>query len=128
MNASRYLLDTHLVYWWMTNDAALGKAARQLISEADIAVSVVSLWELIIKNRKGKLSLPEAPLAQSLEAQGFAVLPARGDHIESSRGIRLNHGDPFDRLLVATARAEGCIFLTRDRAILSAGLAYVLAA
>ena len=72
MSGSRYLLDTHLVYWWMRNDAALGPVSRQLIRGGDIAVSVVSLWELVMKNRKGKLSLPEGPLAHSLEprAQG----------------------------------------------------------
>jgi len=122
------LLDTHLVYWWMRNDAALGPVSRQLIRGGDIAVSVVSLWELVLKNRKGKLSLPEGPLAHSLEQQGFSVLPMRPIHVESSRDIHLGHDDPFDHLLVATARAEGRTFLTRDRIILAAGQAHVQAA
>jgi PIN domain nuclease of toxin-antitoxin system len=128
MSVSRYLLDTHLLYWWMRNDAALGPVARQIISDGDIAVSVVSLWELILKNRKGKLSLPQGSLSLNLEQQGFAVLPMRPEHLEHSRDLRLGHSDPFDHLLVATACAEGRTFLTRDRTILAAGLAQVQAA
>lgn len=128
MNGARYLLDTHLMLWWMMNDPVLGQAAIETIRDGDVAVSVLSLWELTLKNRKGKLSLPDAPLAGSLEQQGFTILPVRADHIETSRGLNLPHGDPFDHLLVATAQAEGRILLTRDRATLAAGLAHVQAA
>lgn len=128
MSGTRYLLDTHLMLWWMLNDPVLGAGAREIIRSEDVAVSVLSLWELTLKSRKGKLRLPEGPLTGSLENQGFAVLPLRADHIETSRSVRLRHGDPFDLLLVAVAQAEGRILLTRDQAILAAGLAHVQAA
>ncbi len=128
MSAPRYLLDTHFVYWWMYNDPALGTLARNIIADGDVAVSMVSLWELILKSRKGKLSLPDAPLASSLEAQGFTVLPLRADHLEAGRGIHLFHNDPFDYLLVAVAQSEGRAFLTRDHQILSAHLTHTQAA
>lgn len=122
---SRYLLDTHFVYWWMCNAPELGHVARDLIAEADVAVSVVTMWELTLKSRKGKLSLPDAPLAASLEAQGFSILPLRGEHVEAGRSTRLCHNDPFDYLLVATAQSEGRTFLSRDQAILAARLPHV---
>lgn len=125
---SRYLLDTHFVYWWMRNDPELGSVAREIIANEDVVVSVVTLWELTLKNRKGKLSLPEAPLAASLEAQGFSVLPLRGEHIEAGRGVHLFHQDPFDYMMVAVAQTEGRILLTRDQTLLAARLPYVQAA
>lgn len=128
MSGARYLLDTHLMLWWMLNDPILGAGAREIIRSEDVAVSVLSLWELTLKNRKGKLRLPDGPLTSSLEKQGFAVIPLRADHIEISRGVRLRHDDPFDLMLVAVAQSEGRILLTRDRAILSVGLAHVQAA
>jgi PIN domain nuclease of toxin-antitoxin system len=125
---NRYLLDTHFVLWWMRNDPELGSVAREIIASEDIAVSVVNLWELTLKSRKGKLALPDAPLAASLEAQGFNVLPLRGEHIEAGRGVNLFHQDPFDYLMVAVAQSEGRILLTRDQTLLAARLPHVQAA
>ena len=112
----------------MRNDAVLGTAAHRIIGEEEVAISVVSLWELVLKHRKGKLVLPDGPLLPSLEQQGFTVLPIRPEHIESSRDIHLGHEDPFDLLLVAVARSERRILLTRNRAILSSALNWVQAA
>lgn len=123
-----YLIDTHLLFWWMTDDACLGAASAARIADGDIAVSVLSLWELRLKERAGKLALPAAPLDASLVAQGFTVLPLKAEHVEAGRGIRLPHRDPFDHQLIAVAHAERRIFLTRDRAILAARLPHVEAA
>lgn len=123
-----FLIDTHLLLWWMTNDAELGAPTSARIADGDIAVSVLSLWELRIKERAGKLALPAAPLARSLVEQGIVVLPLKAEHVEAGRAIHLPHRDPFDHLLVAVAHAEQRIFLTRDRAILAAHLPHVEAA
>lgn len=128
MNPQRFLLDTHLLYWWMTADARLGAATAKLIAEGDIAISVVSLWEMLLKNRKGKLPLPDTPLAASIESQGFATFPLHARHLEAAHGLHIGHDDPFDHLLVAIAGVEGCTFLTRDKAILAAGIPHVRAA
>ena len=122
---TRYLLDTHFIYWWMTGDRRLGKAARTLIAEADCTVSVASLWEMLLKNAKGKLPLPEAPIHESLEAQGFRVLPIHARHVEATRQFGHMHDDPFDRLLAATAASEDLVFLTRDEEIQRSGLPFV---
>lgn len=125
MAAPRYLIDTHILYWWMTNQPNLGEATIRKLREADIAVSAATLLEMILKNRKGKLPLPEAPLHQEIEAQGFRLLPITPLHLETLRGLDIPHKDPFDRLLIATAMTEQCVFLTRDEPILDFALPFV---
>ena len=118
----RYLLDTHLIYWWMTADARLGKATQRIIAKSEMAVSTASMWEMTLKNAKGKLSLPQGSLTEQLEAQGFVLLPILPRHIEAVRSLNVAHGDPFDRLLIAQAYDERLTLLTRDAAILKLGV------
>ncbi|MGH8475961.1 MAG: type II toxin-antitoxin system VapC family toxin [Methylococcales bacterium] len=118
----RYLLDTHLVYWWMTGDKCLGAATQRNIAESEIVVSTASLWEMTLKNAKGKLPLPSSSIVESLEAQGFILLPIVPRHIEAMRRLNCVHADPFDRLLIAQSLDEKLILLTRDAAILALGL------
>lgn len=118
----RYLLDTHLVYWWMTADARLGKTTQRIIAKSEIVVSAVSVWEMVLKNTKGKLPLPQGSITEQLEAQGFIVLPILPRHIEAVRILQCAHPDPFDRLLLAQARDEKLTLLTRDAAILGLDL------
>lgn len=122
----RYLLDTHLVYWWMTGDARLGKVTRSIIAESEIIVSTASVWEMVLKNAKGKLPLPQGSIAEQLEVQGFVILPILPRHIEAARSLTCTHADPFDRLLIAQAYDERLALLTRDAAILALGLDEVL--
>jgi PIN domain nuclease of toxin-antitoxin system len=122
----RYLLDTHLVYWWMTADARLGKTTQRTIAKFEIVVSSVSLWEMVLKNDTGKLPLPRGSLIEQFEAQGFIVLPILPRHIEAVRNLHCTHTDPFDRLLIAQALDEKLTLLTRDAAILGLGLEGVM--
>jgi len=124
----RYLLDTHLIYWWMTADERLGESTQEIIARDEIVVSVASLWEMTLKNAKGKLPLPEDSIAESLEAQGFILLSILPRHIEATRRLSCPHNDPFDRLLIAQGQAEGIPLLTRDAAMLALGLNGVIAA
>jgi PIN domain nuclease of toxin-antitoxin system len=114
----RYLLDTHLIYWWMTADARLGKATQRIIAKSDIVVSAASVWEMVLKNARGKLPLPQGAITEPLEAQGFVLLPILPRHIEAARSLTCAHPDPFDRLLIAQAQDERLTLLTRDAAIL----------
>ena len=118
----RYLLDTHLIYWWMTADARLGIATQRIIAKSEIVVSTASIWEMVLKNAKGKLPLPQGSITEQLEAQGFALLPILPRHIEAARSLTCTHADPFDRLLIAQAYDERLTLLTRDAAILELGL------
>jgi PIN domain nuclease of toxin-antitoxin system len=115
----RYLLDTHLIYWWMTADARLGKVTQRIIAKSEIVVSTASLWEMVLKNARGKLPLPQGSLVGQFEAQGFVVLPILPRHIEAVRSLDCPHADPFDRLLIAQARDEKLTLLTRDTAVLA---------
>lgn len=118
----RFLLDTHLLYWWMTGDARLGKATQRIIAKSEIIVSTASVWEMVLKNSKGKLPLPQGSITEQLEAQGFVMLPILPRHIEAARSLTCAHPDPFDRLLIAQAYDERLTLLTRDTAILALGL------
>jgi PIN domain nuclease of toxin-antitoxin system len=118
----RYLLDTHLIYWWMTADSRLGKATQRVIARSEIVVSTASIWEMVLKNARGKLPLPQSGIAEQLEAQGCVLLPVLPRHIEAVRGLTCAHHDPFDRLLIAQARDERLTLLTRDAAMLELGL------
>jgi len=115
---SAYLLDTHLIYWWMTNDRRLTKSIRSVLANSDCAASTASIWEMVLKNARGKLPLPNEPVALALAKAGFAVLPILASHVEQTRSLIGMHNDPFDRLLVATALVEGKVLLTKDANIL----------
>ena len=81
------LIDTHFLYWWMTADRRLGVDAQRLIGSSEITVSVASLWEMALKESKGKLPLPAAPIAEAIEKEGFRILPVRPEHIDAVRGL-----------------------------------------
>lgn len=114
----RYLLDTHLIYWWMTADTRLGEATAGIIATSEVVVSTASVWEMVLKNARGKLPLPPGDATEELEAQGFVLLPILPRHIEALRRLTCTHADPFDRLLIAQAQDERLTLLTRDVAIL----------
>ena len=115
---NRYLLDTHVIYRWMRNDRRLGRETRRILARSDCAVSAASIWEMLIKNSRGKLPLPEGSPGDAIEAQGFRVLAITSRHVEATRRFDRAIADPFDRLLVATAAEEGMLLLTQDGGIL----------
>ena len=109
----------------MTADQRLGKPMQRIIAKSEILVSTVSIWEMVLKNAKGKLPLPSGAISEQLEAQGFILLPILPHHIDALRNpgsLIIKHPDPFDRLLIAQAREEKLTLLTRDAAILALGL------
>ena len=115
---TRYLLDTHVIYRWMRDDRRLGREMRRILSRSDCAVSAASVWEMLIKNSRGKLPLPDGSLGDAMEGQGFRVLAITTRHVEATRRFDQAIADPFDRLLLATAAEEGMLLLTQDTAIL----------
>ena len=122
---TRYLLDTHIVYWWMTKSARLSKAATALVRKQSCFVSVASVWEMQLKNAAGKLALPPGALSSQLSSEGFGILPITAAHVDRAREIGGLQGDPFDLLLAATADIERMTLLTKDTRLLSLGLSHI---
>ena len=112
----KFLLDTHIFFWWCENNPVLGKKVIPLITNAshEIFVSTASLWELIIKEKIGKLRLP-ADILQTLERNKFKELSISLSHLATLRELPLHHRDPFDRLLIAQSKSEHIPILTRDK-------------
>ena len=118
----RLLLDTHVLLWWLMNDFALAALARSAISEAVRAyVSAATVWEIAIKQSSGKLDAP-ADLLRQLEHHRFEQLPISLNHAYAVGSLPRHHNDPFDRILVAQAAAEGLTIVTRDPRISQYGV------
>lgn len=115
---TRLLLDTHAVIWALADDPSLPAATRQVIDAADdVYVSAASFWEIAIKVRVGKLSLP-LEFVRDLEGlvvgAGLQPLPVAPAHALGERLLRSMHNDPFDRLLMSQALAEELVVISRD--------------
>ncbi len=125
----RLLLDTHVWIWWQGDDRRLGTQARSAIAAAtDVHFSVASAWEIAIKQAVGKLTLPaHADIRSALLLHGFHELPVTLDHVLILRTLPALHRDPFDRMLVAQARAEELTLVTADEAIARYGIEVLLA-
>ncbi len=114
----RLLLDTHAFLWWVSDFRQIAESARQAIANPDseVFVSAVSGWEIAIKKAKGRLAAPDN-LAAVVEEKRLAHLPLTFDHAERAATLPPHHSDPFDRMLIAQALAEGLIMVTRDSRI-----------
>ncbi len=115
----RLLLDTHAYLWAVGDTAKLGRRTRSLIAERDndVFVSVVSLWEIVLKSDKLEADIPQ--LLKSVEPSGFTLLPLAVAHLERQIEMGRLFADPFDRLLVAQAAQERLALVTEDDTILS---------
>lgn len=110
----RLLLDTHVVLWQLSGQRRLGKTASAAIAGADeLVFSVVSFAEIGVKAGVGKLKVPE-DLDAHIANAGLRVLGLVPAHGLAVAELPLHHRDPFDRLLIAQARAEGCTLLSAD--------------
>ena len=114
----RLLLDTHIFLWYITGDQRLSRHFRESIENAEVVfVSVVSIWEAIIKHTIGKLPLPEAPfpwLSTQRELHGFISLPVEERSFADLGQLPRHHDDPFDRMLVSQALGGNLLLVTVD--------------
>lgn len=111
----RFLVDAHALLWALGEPSALSPAARDAIADPSnlIVVSTASLWECAIKASIGRLELPE-DFYDSVPEAGYEVMPIRISHLNVYRTLPMHHRDPFDRMLVAQARAEAMTLISRD--------------
>ncbi len=114
----RYLLDTHIILWWLYDDPKLSRRHVQIISEPDnhIIVSVASLWEIEIKRAVGKLVVDSGYL-EAIKSDGLELLSIHPSHIVGLRSLSQYHNDPIDRMIIAQAQAECMILLTADKMV-----------
>ena len=118
-----YLLDTHIVLWWVDNPQLLSSEAQQIITNGRnrILVSVASAWEVAIKQNLGKLHAPLS-VEEMIEKARFVSLPIQFTHIAQLAKLPPIHSDPFDRLLIAQAQIENLTLITRDEALFGYGV------
>jgi PIN domain nuclease of toxin-antitoxin system len=117
----KYLLDTHVVLWANITPFKLSETVKTLILESDSGkyVSVVSEWEVALKLGTGKLGIDGGLEAfyQMVDDNGFISLGIEREFMSLLPQLPLIHRDPFDRMLIATALAEGLTLVTVDENI-----------
>ena len=113
----KYLIDTHILLWWLTDDPSLSKTARKILMDPSnhIFASVVSAWEISIKlgiNSKFKMSSSlEDCFSEELD---FKALPIKLEHTYVLEKLEKLHKDPFDRMLIAQAISEDMTLVSVD--------------
>jgi PIN domain nuclease of toxin-antitoxin system len=113
------LLDTHVFLWYITGDSKLPSAYQSAIQDPvnEVFLSVVSIWESVIKHQLGKLPLPSPPavyLPRRRNDHGIVALPIDEGAMAPLSGLRPLHRDPFDRLLVAQAIQHELVIASVD--------------
>ncbi|MDG6108349.1 type II toxin-antitoxin system VapC family toxin [Dactylosporangium aurantiacum] len=107
------LLDTHVVLWWLTDDATLAEDVKdRLDHDLNVYISPATIWEVASKQSLGKLQ--PADLPERIRDSGFRELPITSAHAIAAGRLPLIHRDPFDRILIAQAQLEELTLVTRD--------------
>lgn len=125
-DADRFLLDTHIWVRYISGSRLLRPNSVSLIEAArrhnDVFISVISVWEIAMLVKKGKLALPMSVRAwteQALRLDGIRMLPLTPESlIQSVEYSSELNADPSDRILLASAHTQGLTFLTADKDIL----------
>jgi PIN domain nuclease of toxin-antitoxin system len=112
----KLLLDTNALIWWFQDSQRLGKSARTLIEDANstVIVSVVSLWEITIKWRIGKLEFSGTSMLGMLADLGITLVTVEPVHLIALDALPIHHRDPYDHLILAQAKVEGAQIVTSD--------------
>ena len=114
-----YLIDTQIVIWSIISPKKLSTRVREILQNHSIGVSQVSLFEIAIKQKIGKLpelNLSMEDLLRRIITDNFEILPIKDAHIVAYHDIPLmtDHKDPFDRLILATTFSEGLPVISSD--------------
>ena len=111
----RFLLDTHVLLWWLANDQNLSADIRGVIGNPNniCFVSAVTIWEIALKNSIGKLRQPDDLLAV-LQDNRFQILDISAVHCLRVGSLPWHHKDPFDRLLISQALVEDFVLISVD--------------
>jgi PIN domain nuclease of toxin-antitoxin system len=123
----KLLLDTHALLWGLSGDSRLGPKTRDLIVDPgnEILFSIVSLWEIAVKIRIGKLEGQIEEIAKAAVVAGMDLLSISVAHLLTLKNLPSHHRDPFDHLLIAQAIVEDAIFVSDDRHVRRYGVRHL---
>jgi PIN domain nuclease of toxin-antitoxin system len=115
----KFILDTHALIWFFSGHSNLSNTVRELMEDTNHEkfISIASVWEMAIKQSKGKLTLLvplENYITQKINLADFALLSIQLNHLGIISTLPFHHNDPFDRLLIAQAIAENTPIMSRD--------------
>ena len=117
----KHLLDTHLLLWAANTPQRLSTAALAVFNDAtqELFFSAASIWEIAIKNNLGRddFKVDVRLFRRGLLDSGYQELPLTSAHATHLETLPALHKDPFDRMLVAQAMAEGMVLLTADKTL-----------
>jgi PIN domain nuclease of toxin-antitoxin system len=118
----RFLLDTCTFIWLATDVSSLSSTTQELLGDRanELLLSPVSTWEMSIKYARGRLDLSERPdrwVPKFRKLNAIDSLPLTEESVLYLSGLPSHHTDPFDRMLVCQAIAEGVTILTPDELI-----------
>lgn len=121
MRKNTILLDTHIILWMFLGDKRLSETAKNIIKESigSIYYSIASMWEVQIKYGLKKLPISGVEFMHYCEQSGYHKLPIDDLHVAELAGLEREksappHNDPFDRIILSQAKAEGFTLLTHD--------------
>jgi PIN domain nuclease of toxin-antitoxin system len=115
----KYLLDTGVLIHNLMAQSKLNREALELLADysSELYISAASSWEITIKAGTGKLTLPERPsefVIRAIQVMSLQPLDITHGHVATLERLPNHHRDPFDRMLIAQAQAEGLVLLTAD--------------
>jgi PIN domain nuclease of toxin-antitoxin system len=112
------LIDTHVLLWFLKNDSALPTNTKNIIESTQnrCFVSMATYWEIAIKYSLKRLELKSDLINffELIERSGFEILPITVEQILELSTLNFHHHDPFDRILIAQAKAERLDIITKD--------------
>lgn len=121
MGRKTLLLDTHIILWMISDDKRLSQKAKAIIKENfdSVYYSIASMWEVQIKYSVKKMPISGIDFMHYCEQSGYHKLPIDDLHVKELANLERDesappHNDPFDRIMLSQAKAEGFTFLTHD--------------
>ena len=121
MRRNEILLDTHIILWAILKDKRLTNKISDYLLNPDNSIyySIASMWEVQIKHSLGKLPISGKEFMHFCEMSGYHKLPVNDIHVMELESLKRDesappHNDPFDRIMLSQAIAEGFTFLTHD--------------
>lgn len=122
----KLLLDTHIILWALDDNPKLPSQARAFIVDVDneIYYSTASIWETSIKymSKPDRIRISGSKLSELCRKMGYQMLPITDQHVKVLETLVYHnqnqpHNDPFDRIMLAQAKADGLRFVTHDSKI-----------